>query len=117
MSAVVWRVEYVVLYSWDGELPVERWQIKSVGRDIQTFINVVNITSAYFVRVHARNSHGFGPKSDVVRFRVTPPSSEFGNVVNIFVIITSGYATMVHGRGCNPHRSTTTFANLEITSL
>jgi len=24
---------------------------------------------------------------------------------------------MVHGRGCNPHRSTTTFANLEITSL
>jgi len=29
---------------------------------------------------------------------------------------TSGYATMVHGRGCNPHRSTT-FANLEITSL
>ena len=31
--------------------------------------------------------------------------------------ITSGYATMVHGRGCNPHRSTTAFANLEITSL
>jgi len=30
---------------------------------------------------------------------------------------TSGYATMVHSRGCNPHRSTTTFANLEITSL
>ena len=30
---------------------------------------------------------------------------------------TSGYATMVHGRGCNPHRCTTTFANLEITSL
>jgi len=29
---------------------------------------------------------------------------------------TSGYATMVHGRGCNPHRSTTTFANVEITS-
>jgi len=24
---------------------------------------------------------------------------------------------MVHGRGCNPHRSTTAFANLEITSL
>ena len=30
---------------------------------------------------------------------------------------TSGYATMVHGRGCNPHRCTTTFTNLEITSL
>ena len=30
---------------------------------------------------------------------------------------TSGYATMVHGRECNPHRPTTTFANLEITSL
>ena len=35
---------------------------------------------------------------------------------NIF-INTSGYATMVHGRGCNPHRCTTTFANVEITSL
>ena len=30
---------------------------------------------------------------------------------------TSGYTTMVHGRRCNPHRCTTTFANLEITSL
>jgi len=30
---------------------------------------------------------------------------------------TSGYATMVHGRGCNPHCCTTTFANVEITSL
>ena len=28
--------------------------------------------------------------------------------------LTSGYATMVHGRGCNPHRSTTTFANLKL---
>ena len=25
--------------------------------------------------------------------------------------------TMVHGRGCNPHHCTTTFANVEITSL
>jgi len=31
--------------------------------------------------------------------------------------MTSGYTTMVHGRGCNPHRCTTTFANVEITSL
>jgi len=32
--------------------------------------------------------------------------------------VTSGYATTVHGRGCNPHRCTTIFANLEIiTSL
>jgi len=36
---------------------------------------------------------------------------------SIDLIETSGYATMVHGRGCNPHRSTTTFANLKITSL
>ena len=33
------------------------------------------------------------------------------------ITTTSGYATMVHGRRCNPHRCTTTFANLEITSL
>ena len=30
---------------------------------------------------------------------------------------TSGYATMVHGRGCNPHSCKTTFANVESTSL
>jgi len=30
--------------------------------------------------------------------------------------LTSGYATMVHGRGCNPHRSMTTFAKPEMTS-
>jgi len=31
-------------------------------------------------------------------------------------VITSGYATVVHGRGCNPHRSTATFAKPEMTS-
>ena len=36
---------------------------------------------------------------------------------NHFSFFTSGYTTMVHGRRCNPHRCTTTFANLEITSL
>jgi len=30
---------------------------------------------------------------------------------------TSGYATMVHGRGCNPYHSTTAFAKPEMTSL
>jgi len=30
---------------------------------------------------------------------------------------TSGYDKMVHGRECNPHRSTTTFAKPEMTSL
>jgi len=49
--------------------------------------------------------------------------SHFGtvNVINFsstwYNNITSGYATMVNGRGCNPHRSTTTFANLKIMSL
>ena len=48
----------------------------------------------------------------------------FSNILKVFLITllcflkcTSSYATMVYGRGCNPHRSTTTFANLEITSL
>jgi len=27
---------------------------------------------------------------------------------------TRGYATMVHGRGCNPHRCTTTFAKWKL---
>jgi len=26
------------------------------------------------------------------------------------------WSCVVHGRGCNPHRSTSTFANVEITS-
>ena len=33
------------------------------------------------------------------------------------VLTSSGYPTMVHGRGCNPHRCTRTYANVEITSL
>ena len=36
---------------------------------------------------------------------------------DLIIIITSGNATMVHSRGCNLHRCTTTFTNLEITSL
>jgi len=79
-------VEYVVLYSRNGALPVERWHIKSVGRDTRTSIGVVNSTGDYFFRVQARNSHGFGPKSDVVRFRVMPPSSELGMCLIIFAI-------------------------------
>ena len=39
------------------------------------------------------------------------------NVRNINIKTTSGYAMMVHGWGCNPHRCTITFANLEITAL
>ena len=41
------------------------------------------------------------------------------SVINLSCIClnTSGYAMMVHGRGCNPHRCTTTFAKVEITSL
>jgi len=36
----------------------------------------------------------------------------------VFLITsTSGYATTVHGRGCNQHRCMKTFANVEITSL
>jgi len=71
----------VVLYSSDGALPVERWHIKPVGQDTETSVVVDNTsTSDWFVRVQARNSHGFGPKSDVVRFRVTPqpPSTDLG---------------------------------------
>jgi len=76
----LYTAEYVVLYTWDGGLPVERWKIRSVGRDTETSIVVDNTTSDYFVRVQARNSHGFGPKSDVVRFRVAPPSTDRGIV-------------------------------------
>ena len=77
--------EYVVLYSWDGTLPVERWQIKAVGRATQTHIDVVNTTAAAvvdcFVRVQARNSHGFGPKSNVVRLglNAAPSSARLGS--------------------------------------
>jgi len=47
----------------------------------------------------------------------TQATTLISNIPLPIVTITSGYAMMVHGRGCNPHRSMTTFANLEITSL
>jgi len=71
--SVLMCTEYLVLFTWDAELPIERWQIKSVGPQTETTIAVVNTTTDYFLRVQARNKHGFGPKSDVVRFRATPP--------------------------------------------
>ena len=47
-----------------------------------------------------------------------PPVHLFRGRVEIMIEkYTSGYSTMVHGRGCNPHRSTTTFAKPEMTSL
>ena len=51
---------------------------------------------------------------------VTPtllPGAIFASPPNSILPITSGYAMMVHGRGCNLHRCTTTFTNVEITSL
>jgi len=44
-------------------------------------------------------------------------SAMFYTIVAENSVLTSGYATMVHGRGCSPHRCTTAFANVEITSL
>ena len=75
--------EYLVLFTWDAELPIERWQIKSVGPLTETSIAIVNTTSDYYLRVQARNQHGFGPKSDVVRFRATqsPPAATHGDTI------------------------------------
>jgi len=68
---VLVTVEYLVLYTWDEAVPIDRWQIQSVGPHLETTVRVVNNTADYFVRVQARNEHGFGPKSDVVRFHAT----------------------------------------------
>jgi len=73
------RTEYLVLFTWDEHLPIERWQIQSVGPHTETTISVVNTTTDYFLRVQARNAYGFGPKSDVVQYHATqlqpPPAS------------------------------------------
>jgi len=73
--------EYLILFTWDADLPIERWQIKSVGPHTETSIAIVNTTTDYYLRVQARNQHGFGPKSDVVRFRAVPrqPAATHGN--------------------------------------
>jgi len=46
-----------------------------------------------------------------------PPRHTYALTDKDFLVRTCGYATMVHDRGCNPHRCTTTFANVEITSF
>jgi len=48
---------------------------------------------------------------------VVPKKDLAVHYVQLIIIITSGYATMVHGRRCNPHCCTTTFAKPEITSF
>jgi len=64
------------------------------------------------------------PSTKRARHRVTSlininalPLSQAATSVCSLIMFTSSYVTMLHGRRCNPHRSTTTFANLEITSL
>jgi len=65
--------EYLVLFTWDEQLPVERWQVKSVGPHTETTVSVDNTTiTDYFVRVQAKNTHGVGPMSNVVKFHVPP---------------------------------------------
>jgi len=54
--------------------------------------------------------------------RIVPPYVTSNNKVRVLYVSTtnnntSGYDTMVHGRGCNLRHCTTTFANVEITSL
>jgi len=87
----VLRTEYLVLFTWDADLPIERWQIKSVGPHTQTTISAVNTTTSdYYVRVQARNAHGFGPKSDVVTFHATTPQqapSTLGNLYQKLLLI------------------------------
>jgi len=61
------------------------------------------------------------PRASVLHlFVVWPTTSKYKipmNHIYTFYLITSGYTTTVRGRGCNPYRCTTTFANVEITSL
>jgi len=56
----------------------------------------------------------------MLHYRLTSLLYPFDNITaqdRLIIILSSGYTMMVHGRGCNPHCCTTTFANVEITSL
>lgn len=61
-----------MFYTWNEALPSERWQVKPVyGPYTETTLYGLNATATtYYFRVQARNMHGFGPKSDIVRFSV-----------------------------------------------
>jgi len=61
------------------------------------------------------SSHGCGLQCRC-RGHMPSVSQSVNQSVRRKQVYTSGYATMVHGRGCNPHRSTTTFAKPEMTS-
>ena len=65
-------LEYLVFYTWNEALPSERWQVKPVfGPYTETTLYGLNATATtYYFRVQARNMHGFGPKSDIVKLTV-----------------------------------------------
>jgi hypothetical protein len=57
-----------VFYTYSDTLPVERWHIQSVsGSQLLTTLYGLNTSLTYYFRVQARNLHGFGPKSDIVK--------------------------------------------------
>lgn len=75
--------EYLVFYTWNEALPSERWQMKSVGPATETTLRSLNMTTTYYFRVQARNSHGFGPKSDIVKLDSMMPAAASGNQTTV----------------------------------
>jgi hypothetical protein len=85
-----------VFYTWNEALPSERWQVKPVyGPYTETTLYGLNATATtYYFRVQARNMHGFGPKSDIVRFSVglleagQPDAAKVKRLVLVFHLAT-----------------------------
>jgi len=93
-----------------GEVRVERVQAAGVRRVVHQLL-LLFLLCKRTVNVQRRLKQRTTATLHILHAVNVTDSSSSSNV------FTSGYATTVHGRRCNPHRSTITFANLEIASL
>ncbi|XP_071990248.1 netrin receptor DCC isoform X4 [Engystomops pustulosus] len=61
---------YILFYTLDKNLQIDDWVMETIGGDRLTHeILDLNLDTAYYFRIQARNSKGLGPLSDPIPFR------------------------------------------------
>ncbi len=62
-----------MLWTTTPSLPEAEWSVVSVMEDVtETTMKDLTMNASYFFRVQARNSKGYSPLSQTVRYNVTP---------------------------------------------
>lgn len=62
--------DYMVQFTDNVELASENWQFIMVKHKSEAIVENLEVGNSYYFRVQARNSYGYGPKSDITKLYV-----------------------------------------------